>query len=128
MAKGLLACFDLLAERAKGFGMRLAAYDPFVSDDRAKRMGVDLLSLDQVIAESDFLAIHLPKTPDTIGLIDRDLLIKAKPTLRLVNVARGGIVNEQDLADARRNGRPVAFFAAQVAGLVQTRLNDRQVV
>ncbi len=101
---GLGRIGKLVAERAKGFGMRLAAYDPFVSEDRAKRMGVELVALDQVVAESDFLAIHLPKTPDTIGLINRDLLLKAKPTLRLINVARGGIVDEADLAECLRDG------------------------
>ena len=59
------------AERAKGFGMRLAAYDPFVSEERARKLGVELMPLDQIVAESDFLAVHLPKTPETIGLIDR---------------------------------------------------------
>jgi D-3-phosphoglycerate dehydrogenase len=101
---GLGRIGKLVAERARGFGMRLVAYDPFVSDDRAKKMGVELLDLDQVVAEADFLAIHLPKTPETIGLVNRDLLIKAKPSLRLVNVARGGIVDEEDLADCLRDG------------------------
>ncbi len=101
---GLGRIGKLVADRAKGFGMRLVAYDPFVSADHAKKMGVELLELDQVVAESDFLTVHLPKTPDTIGLIDRDLLLKAKPTLLVVNVARGGIVDEGDLADCVREG------------------------
>ncbi len=101
---GLGRIGKLVADRARGFGMRLVAYDPFVSADRAKKMGVELLDLDQVVAESDFLSIHLPKTPETVGLIDRDLMIKAKPSLRIINVARGGIVNEQDLADCLRDG------------------------
>lgn len=84
--------------------MRLAAFDPYVSEERAKTMGVDLLGLDQLVAEADFLTIHLPRTPDTIGLIDRDLLLKAKPSLRVINVARGGIVDEQELADCIREG------------------------
>ena len=84
--------------------MRLVAYDPFVSADRARQMGVELLSLDQAVAESDFLTIHLPKTKETTGLINRDLLLKAKPTLRVINVARGGIVDEADLAEAIRDG------------------------
>ena len=84
--------------------MRLVAYDPFVSADRARQMGVELLPLDQVVGESDFLTIHLPKTKETAGLINRDLLVKAKPTLRVINVARGGIVVESDLADCIRDG------------------------
>ena len=101
---GLGRIGKLVADRAKGFGMRIVAYDPFVSAERARQLGVELLDLDQVVAESDFLTIHLPKTPDTIGLIDRDLLLKAKPSLRVVNVARGGIVDEADLADCVRDG------------------------
>ena len=101
---GLGRLGKLVADRAKGFGMRLVAYDPFVSEDRARQMGVELLDLDQVVAESDFLTVHLPKTPETLGLINRDLLVKAKPSLRIINVARGGIVHEQDLADCLNDG------------------------
>jgi len=101
---GLGRIGKLVADRAKGFGMRLVAYDPFVSEDRARQMGVELLDLDQVVAESDFLTVHLPRTPETLGLINRDLLVKAKPSLRIVNVARGGIVHEQDLADCLNDG------------------------
>ncbi len=101
---GLGRIGKLVADRAKAFGMRLVAYDPFVSADRARQMGVDLLGLDQLISEADFVTIHLPKTKETTGLIDRDLLMKAKPSLRVINVARGGIVVEQDLADAIREG------------------------
>jgi D-3-phosphoglycerate dehydrogenase len=84
--------------------MRLVAYDPFVSAERAKQMGVELMGLDQLVAESDFLTVHLPKTKETTGLIGRDLLLKAKPSLRVINVARGGIVDEEALADAIRGG------------------------
>ena len=101
---GLGRIGKLVADRAKAFGMRLVAFDPFVSADRARQMGVELLALDQLVAEADFLTIHLPKTKETTGLINRDLLLKAKPSLRVINVARGGIVAEQDLADAIREG------------------------
>ena len=101
---GLGRIGKLVADRARAFGMRLVAYDPFVSADRAKSMGVELMTLDQAIAEADFLTIHLPKTKETTGLINRDLLLKAKPSLRIINVARGGIVSESDLADAIRDG------------------------
>jgi D-3-phosphoglycerate dehydrogenase len=67
-------------------------------------MGVELLALDQVVAESDFITVHLPKTPETLGLINRDLLLKAKPSVRIINVARGGIVHEGDLAECLREG------------------------
>ena len=101
---GLGRIGKLVADRARGFGMRLIAYDPFVSAERGRQLGVELLPLDQVVAESDFLTIHLPKTAETKGLIGRDLLLKAKPTLRVINVARGGIVDEAALADAVREG------------------------
>lgn len=101
---GLGRIGKLVADRAKGFGMRLIAYDPFVSEDRARQMGVELMDLEQVVAESDFLTVHLPKTPETNGIINRDLLMKAKPSLRIVNVARGGIVHEADLADCLNDG------------------------
>ena len=101
---GLGRIGKLVADRAKAFGMRLVAYDPFVSADRARQMGVELMGLDQAVAEADFLTIHLPKTKETTGLISRDLLLKAKPSLRVINVSRGGIVDEQALADCVRDG------------------------
>jgi D-3-phosphoglycerate dehydrogenase len=95
----------LVAQRALAFGMRLCAYDPYVSPDRARHMGVELLALDELVAEADFISIHLPKTPETAGLFGPDLLAKAKPGLRIVNAARGGIVDEEALAEALRDGR-----------------------
>ena len=101
---GLGRIGKLVADRAKAFGMRLIAYDPFVSAERARQMGVELVTLDQAVAEADFLTVHLPRTKETTGLINRDLLLKAKPSLRVINVARGGIVDEQSLADCVRDG------------------------
>jgi D-3-phosphoglycerate dehydrogenase len=95
----------LVAQRALAFGMRLVAYDPYVSTERAKQMGVELMSLDELVTVADFLTIHLPKTSDTIGLIGKDLLSKVKPGLRIINTARGGIVDEEALALAIREGR-----------------------
>jgi D-3-phosphoglycerate dehydrogenase len=95
----------LVAQRAMAFGMHLVAYDPYVSADRAKHMGVELMGIDELVAEADFVTIHLPKTPDTIGLFGRDLLAKAKPGLRIINTARGGIVDEDALADAIKDGQ-----------------------
>ena len=96
----------LVAQRALAFGMQLVAYDPFVSRDRARQLGVQLVeSLDELVRQADFLTVHLPKTPDTVGLVGRELLAQAKPTLRIVNTARGGIVDEVALADAVREGR-----------------------
>ncbi len=101
---GLGRIGKLVADRAKAFGMRLVAFDPFVSAERARTMGVELMQLDQLVGEADFITIHLPKTKETTGIIGRDLLLKAKPTLRVINVARGGIVDEDALAEAIRDG------------------------
>ncbi len=94
----------LVAARAKAFGMRLIGHDPFVSDERASELGVELVGLDELIAESDFLTLHIARTPETTNLINTASLAKAKPTLRIINVARGGIVNEADLAAAIQAG------------------------
>ena len=94
----------LVAQRALAFGMRLCAYDPYVSADRARHMGVELMPLEELVAAADFLTIHLPKTSETMGLVGADLLAKAKPGIRIVNAARGGLVDEEALADALRSG------------------------
>ena len=101
---GLGRIGKLVAERAKAFGMRLVAFDPYISSDRARQLGVELRDLDGLVADADFLTIHLPRTSDTVGLIGRDLLLKAKPTLRVINVARGGIVDEAALGECIRDG------------------------
>ena len=96
----------LVAQRAHSFGMRIAAFDPYVSDERARQLGVRLVpTLEDLVATADFLTVHLPKTPETTGLIGRDVLAKAKPTLRIVNTARGGIVDEPALYEALREER-----------------------
>jgi D-3-phosphoglycerate dehydrogenase / 2-oxoglutarate reductase len=94
----------LVAQRALAFGMELLAYDPYVSPERARHMGVSLRTLGELVAESDFLTIHAVKTPETVGMINKDLLAKAKPGLRIVNAGRGGIIDEDALADAIRSG------------------------
>lgn len=102
---GLGRIGKLVAQRAAGFGMRLIAYDPFITADRARQMGVEMVQLDDLIAQSDFVTVHLPKTKETKGIIGRDILAKAKPDLRVINVARGGIVDEEALAEAVRSGQ-----------------------
>ncbi len=94
----------LVAQRLTAFGMRVIAYDPYVQAGRAAQMGVRLVALDELLTESDFLSVHLPKTSETVGLIGEEQLAKVKPSLVLVNAARGGIVDEQALADAIRDG------------------------
>ncbi len=101
---GLGRAGSLVAQRALAFGMRLLAFDPYISAERAKAMGVELRSLEELFAESDFISIHTPKTPETANLVGRDLLAKAKPGIRIVNTARGGIIDEEALAEAIRDG------------------------
>lgn len=101
---GLGRIGKLVADRAKAFQMRLIAYDPFVSAERARQIGVELVPLEQLVADSDFITIHLPKNAETIGLFDTEMLSRAKPSMRLINVARGGIVVEEDLAACVRDG------------------------
>jgi D-3-phosphoglycerate dehydrogenase len=102
---GLGRIGKLVAQRALAFGMRLVAYDPFVSAERARQVSVELLPLERLVQVADFVTLHVAKTPDTAGLIGKDLLALAKPGIRIVNVARGGIVDEAALADAIRGGR-----------------------
>ncbi|MGH9082227.1 MAG: phosphoglycerate dehydrogenase [Acidimicrobiales bacterium] len=101
---GLGRAGSLVAQRALAFGMRLLAFDPYISPERARTMGVELRSLEELFAEADFVTIHTPKTPETMGLVGRDLLAKAKPGIRIVNTSRGGIVDEEALAEAVRSG------------------------
>jgi D-3-phosphoglycerate dehydrogenase len=101
---GLGRIGKLVAQRAMAFGMRLVAYDPFVSAEMGRRMNIELVDLDELMSVSDFVTLHVAKTPETIGLIDADRLAKAKPGIRIINVARGGIVVEADLAEAIRAG------------------------
>ena len=96
---------QLVAERLKGFGVEILAYDPYVSVQRAGLLGARLVTLDELLAESDFITIHLPKTPETIGLIGKEALTKVKPTVRVINAARGGVLDEEALADAIAEGR-----------------------
>lgn len=98
----------LVAQRLAAFGMTVIAYDPYVQAGRAAQMGVRLVDLDVLIAESDFASVHLPRTPETLGLIGAEELARAKPSLVLVNAARGGIVDEAALHDALKNGRIAA--------------------
>ena len=95
----------LVAERASAFGMTILGHDPFVDAERADSLGVKLLDLDEVVRRSDFLTLHLARTPETIDLIDAALLAQAQPHMRVVNVARGGIINEADLEAAIRSGQ-----------------------
>ncbi len=95
----------LFAQRMSAFGTRLIAYDPYVQPVRAAQIGVRLVSLDELLTESDFISIHLPKTAETAGLIGERELLKVKPGVRIINAARGGLVDEHALAQAIKDGR-----------------------
>jgi D-3-phosphoglycerate dehydrogenase len=104
---------SLVAERALGLKMRVVAYDPFISPEVAQRLGVELMSLDDLYARADFISIHTPLTPETRGLIDADACAKMKNGVRIINCARGGIVDEDALAAAIQS-RKVAGAALDV--------------
>ena len=101
---GLGKIGTLVAQRCAAFGMDVIAYDPFVTEDRARRLGVALVDLDTLLGTSDFISIHLPKTKETENLIGGENLAKLKPGVRIVNTSRGGIVNEEELARAIKDG------------------------
>ena len=95
----------LVAQRLASFGMKVVAFDPYVPAARAAQLGVRMLSLDDLLAEADFITVHLPKNAETIGLIGERELHLAKPGVRVVNAARGGIVDEHALVLALKDGR-----------------------
>jgi len=103
---GLGRIGTLVAQRALAFGMRLIAFDPYVSSERARRLGVDLVeNLADLFAGSDFITVHLPRTQETEGLIGARNLRMMKDGVRIINTSRGGIVDEHALADAVRSGK-----------------------
>ncbi len=104
---GLIGCGNIgsiVAERALGLRMRVLAFDPFLSENRARDLGVEKGELDQVLSRSDFITLHTPMTDQTRGMINKASLAKCKPGVRIVNCARGGLVVEEDLAEALKSG------------------------
>jgi D-3-phosphoglycerate dehydrogenase len=102
---GLGRIGSLVAQRLSGFGARLIGYDPYISPAKAEQMGVSLASLDEVMEQSDFITIHIPKTAETTGLIGASQFAKAKKELRIVNCSRGGIIDEDALLEALKTNR-----------------------
>ncbi|PSF39250.1 phosphoglycerate dehydrogenase [Aphanothece hegewaldii CCALA 016] len=94
-----------VASVAKAMGMKLLAYDPFISKERADQLGCTLVDLDLLFSESDYITLHVPKTPETTHLINREAIAKMKPTIRIVNCSRGGIIDEDALAEAIQDGK-----------------------
>jgi D-3-phosphoglycerate dehydrogenase len=94
----------LIAARLQAFDMRVVAYDPYVTSARAQQLGVQLVSLDELLQQSDFVTIHMPKTPETTGMIGAEQFRLMKPTAFVVNVARGGLIDEAALHEALTSG------------------------
>lgn len=90
----------LIAARLQAFGVEVIAYDPYITAARAQQLGVQTVTLDELLERSDFITIHMPKTPETTGMISTEQLAKMKPTAFIVNVARGGLIDEDALHDA----------------------------
>ena len=93
-----------VAKRALAFEMNVIAYDPYINEERAKALGVKVVTFDELIEQSDFITVHMPLTPDTKGMIGMEQMKKMKKGVRLVNCARGGIIVEEDLAEAVKSG------------------------
>jgi len=95
----------LITARMQAFGTNVVAYDPYITSARAQQLGVTLLSLDELLAQSDFITIHMPKTPETTGMISTDQFALMKSTAFIVNVARGGLIDEDALYAALKSNR-----------------------
>lgn len=103
---GLGRVGTLVARRASAFGMRLLVYDPYVGPDAVRRLGAESVAeLRELLSEADFVTVHVPRTRQTEALLDAETLKWVKPGMRLVNTSRGGIVDEQALAEGIRSGR-----------------------
>ena len=101
---GLGRIGSAVARRAQAFDMVCIGYDPYISAEQAKHMGVELVSLQELLERSDFITIHMPLTDDTHYLLDAEAFGSMKPGVRIINVARGGIVSETALAEALKAG------------------------
>ncbi len=105
---GLGAIGSQVAKKAQGLEMNVVAYDPFLNEEKAQAMGIRKGSLDEIFSESDFITIHSPLTPETKGLINAANIAKMKNGVRIINCARGGIINETDLYEAMKSGKVAA--------------------
>jgi D-3-phosphoglycerate dehydrogenase len=104
---GLIGCGNIgsiVADRAHGLRMKVAAFDPFLSPERALELGVDKVELDELLARADFITLHTPLTDQTRGILSREALAKTKKGVRIVNCARGGLIDEAALKDALESG------------------------
>ena len=97
---------SIVAARAQGLKMKVIAYDPFLGSEKAKSLGIEKFEdLDEMLAKADFVSLHLPKTEKTANILSAERIAKMKPTARLINCARGGLVDEEALAEALKSGQ-----------------------
>ncbi len=96
---------SVVAERALGLRMRVLSYDPFITKELAGNLGVELVSLDELLARADFITLHTPKTKDTAKLLNKEAFKKMKPGVRIINCARGGLIDEKALLEALKGGK-----------------------
>ena len=94
----------IVCDRAVGLKMKVVAYDPFLSEERAQELKVEKVELDELLARADFITLHVPMTEQTKNILSREALAKTKPGVRIINCARGGLVDEEALADALKSG------------------------
>ncbi|MEN8709813.1 MAG: phosphoglycerate dehydrogenase [Paracoccaceae bacterium] len=94
----------IVCDRARGLKMKVIAYDPFLSDEKADKMGVEKVELDALLARADFITLHVPKTEQTANILSRENLMKTKAGVRIINCARGGLVDEEALAELLKSG------------------------
>ena len=96
---------SIVINRAQGLKMKVIAYDPFLSEERADKLGVEKVELDALLGRADFITMHVPLTDKTKNILSREAIAKLKPGVRIVNCARGGLVDEEALAEALKDGR-----------------------
>lgn len=109
-----------VARRAKGLGMTVIAHDPYAPADRARAMGVELVSFDRAIATADFLSLHMPLTPTTSKIFNDNTFSTMKKGVRIVNVARGGVIDEDALVRALDSGIVAQVHALSFSFLVKS--------
>lgn len=105
---GVVGCGNIgsiVADRALGLKMKVIAYDPFLTEDRAKEIGVEKVELDELFPRADFITLHVPKNKHTVGIINKKAIAKMKDGVRIINCARGGLIVEQDLLEALDSGK-----------------------
>ncbi|MEA2235114.1 MAG: D-3-phosphoglycerate dehydrogenase / 2-oxoglutarate reductase, partial [Solirubrobacteraceae bacterium] len=123
---GLIGCGNIgsiVADRAQGLKMKVVAYDPFLTPERALDLGVDKVELDELLARADFISLHTPLTDQTRGILSKEALAKTKPGVRIVNCARGGLIDEAALKEALEHGH-VAGAALDVFSEEPAKNND----